>query len=232
MPLLRVRLRAGQRRARLRPPDVYPPPRVRRHAQVRLLQDRGPLLPRRGGAGEEEGPHCLRRRSKARCGRSRSARPAKPPTSSRFECACRSTSRMCCCLVSEFALPCADDVPKTFVVYGLMLYPKVGCCVKVKDVMPAQVAPAAEKAGGAPPALPSAGAGAAATRRDGRARGRRPRRGRVSLAAHSKRPHDAARQSRTGAPPGLRFARRAWRRLSPAARRGGRLRGAGDGVEA
>ena len=69
-----------------------------------------------------------------------------------FDCACRSTSRMCCCLVSECAFPCADDVPKTFVVYGLMLYPKVGCCVKVKDVMPAQVAPAAEKAGGAPPA--------------------------------------------------------------------------------
>ena len=68
---------------------------------------------------------------------------------------------MCCCLVSEFALPCADDVPKTFVLYGLMLYPKVGCCVKVKDVMPAQVAPAAEKEGGAPPAA-EAGAGAVA----------------------------------------------------------------------
>ena len=78
-----------------------------------------------------------------------------------FDCACRSTSRMCCCLVSEFALPCADDVPKTFVLYGLMLYPKVGCCVKVKDVMPAQVAPAAEKEGGAPPAA-EAGAGAVA----------------------------------------------------------------------
>ena len=68
-----------------------------------------------------------------------------------FECACRSMSRQCCCLVSEFALPCADDVPRTFVLYGLMLYPKVGCCVKVKDVLPAQVAPAADKAGGAPP---------------------------------------------------------------------------------
>ena len=83
-------------------------------------------------------------------------------------------------------------------------HPKVGCCVKVKDVMPAQVAPAAEKEGGAPPAA-EAGAGADASLLEAMGEQRPSTRSRpLRLAAHSNFPVDAARAC-TRAPPTLRF---------------------------
>ena len=124
-----------------------------------------------------------------------------------FDCACRSTSRMCCCLVSEFALPCADDVPKTFFLYGLMLYPKVGCCIKVKDVMPAQVAPAAEKAGGAAAAAEAVEADAVAQALNGTAPPTPPRPSETRRAAEISRGRRAPPPER---PPTLRFNCLAW----------------------
>jgi len=40
----------------------------------------------------------------------------------------------CCCLVGAGAIPCDDEVPMMFGTLGLTCYPKVGCCMKMKDI--------------------------------------------------------------------------------------------------
>ena len=39
----------------------------------------------------------------------------------------------CCCFRNNMALPPDDDTPSSFALYGLLCYPKQGCCVKFSD---------------------------------------------------------------------------------------------------
>ncbi|KAJ1455875.1 hypothetical protein M885DRAFT_518740 [Pelagophyceae sp. CCMP2097] len=52
-----------------------------------------------------------------------------------------------CCVVEMAAFPTDNDVPATCALYGLMCFPKVGCCVKLGDLKKAKIAQ-----GGAPEA--------------------------------------------------------------------------------
>ena len=40
-----------------------------------------------------------------------------------------------CCVVVSAALPPTDEVPAAVTIAGLTLYPKVGCCVPMKEIM-------------------------------------------------------------------------------------------------
>lgn len=40
-----------------------------------------------------------------------------------------------CCLVANGAVPCNNEVPVAVAILGVMLYPKVGCCVMQNEVM-------------------------------------------------------------------------------------------------
>eukprot|EP00632_Arachnochrysis_sp_CCMP2950_P013822 CAMPEP_0185690914 /NCGR_PEP_ID=MMETSP1164-20130828/1444_1 /TAXON_ID=1104430 /ORGANISM="Chrysoreinhardia sp, Strain CCMP2950" /LENGTH=161 /DNA_ID=CAMNT_0028357529 /DNA_START=62 /DNA_END=547 /DNA_ORIENTATION=- len=54
--------------------------------------------------------------------------------------------QQCLCLVGSCAIPPSNDIPATVACYGLSLYPKCGCCVRLKDQRGAP--PAAEGASG------------------------------------------------------------------------------------
>jgi hypothetical protein len=40
-----------------------------------------------------------------------------------------------CCLVVSAAIPCTDEVPAAVTIAGLTIYPKVGCCMPMKEIM-------------------------------------------------------------------------------------------------
>jgi len=50
-------------------------------------------------------------------------------------CSIFNAQAQCCCTVLSAAFPCNDEVPIAVSALGLTIYPKVGCCVSVKEIM-------------------------------------------------------------------------------------------------
>eukprot|EP00566_Odontella_aurita_P025551 CAMPEP_0113563728 /NCGR_PEP_ID=MMETSP0015_2-20120614/21226_1 /TAXON_ID=2838 /ORGANISM="Odontella" /LENGTH=116 /DNA_ID=CAMNT_0000465733 /DNA_START=135 /DNA_END=485 /DNA_ORIENTATION=- /assembly_acc=CAM_ASM_000160 len=48
---------------------------------------------------------------------------------------CCNAQAQICCVVLSAAFPCTDSVPIAVTVAGVTLYPKVGCCVPLKEIM-------------------------------------------------------------------------------------------------
>lgn len=46
-------------------------------------------------------------------------------------CSCINAQLQVCCIVCSAAFPCNEEVPVTLAAYGLSVYPKCGCCVKM-----------------------------------------------------------------------------------------------------
>eukprot|EP00980_Cylindrotheca_fusiformis_P018580 scaffold6158_cov67-Cylindrotheca_fusiformis.AAC.1 len=50
-------------------------------------------------------------------------------------CACIKMQLQTCCLAITAAVPCDSEVPALVTVAGLTVYPKVGCCMPIKEAM-------------------------------------------------------------------------------------------------
>ena len=50
-------------------------------------------------------------------------------------CSICNTQLQCCCLITSAAFPCNDEVPAALTVLGVTLYPEVGCCKHLSEIM-------------------------------------------------------------------------------------------------